>query len=111
MPPPCRDTDDGLNNWFPYGLQAEFELCDLLYRKSKMPAGQIDKLLKIIAAMQAMSGGEATFTTHKDLYNTIDATKLGNTAWDHFNLNYQGKKGDSPPPWQTQDFTVWFCNP
>lgn len=57
-PPPHQDTDNGPNDWFLYGSWAEFELCDLLYRKSKMPAGQVDELLNIIAAMQAMSGGE-----------------------------------------------------
>lgn len=45
-----------------------------------MPAGQIDDLLDIIAVMQALSGGEATFTIHKDLYQTIDMTKLGDAT-------------------------------
>ena len=76
-----------------------------------MLAGQIDDLLDIIAAMQASSGGEATFTTHKDPYQTIDATKLGDAAWNHFNLNFQGKKDNPPLPWQTEEFTVWFCDP
>ena len=64
-----------------------------------MPVGQVDKLLNIIAAMQVMSGGEAAFTSHKDLYDTINVTKLGNAPWNHFNLSYQDKKGDSPPKW------------
>lgn len=38
-------------------------------------------------------------------------TKLGGAPWNHFNLSYQGEKGDSPLKWQTEDFTVWFCNP
>ena len=32
-----------------------------------MPVGQINDLLEIIVAMNAMSGGEAPFATHKDL--------------------------------------------
>ena len=76
-----------------------------------MPAGQIDDLLDIIAAMQALSGGEATFTTHKDLYQTIDATKLSDAAWSHFNLNFQGEKDNPPLLWQTEEFTVWFRDP
>ena len=76
-----------------------------------MPAGQVDELLNIVAAMQAMSGGEPAFTSHKDLYDTIDATKLGDGPWSHFNLSYQGEKGNSPPKWQTKDFTVWFHDP
>lgn len=110
-PPPPRDTDTGPNDWAPYSSRAEFELCDLLYRKSEMPAGQIDELLNIIAALNATGGGDVPFSTHKDLYRTIDATKLGDSPWDHFNLDYQGEKGDNPPPWQTEDFTVWFRDP
>lgn len=109
--PPPRDTDNGPNDWFPYTSRAEFELCDLLYRKSEMPAGQIDELLNIIAAMQAESGGEAAFASHRDLYSTIDATKLGDAPWDHFNLDYQGEKNEPPLPWQTEEFTVWFRDP
>ena len=54
-----------------------------------MPVGQINDLLEIIAVMNAMTGGEGPFKTHKDLYNTIDVTNLGDAPWNHFNLNYQ----------------------
>ena len=56
-------------------------------------------------------GGEAPFATHKDLYSTIDTTNLGDTPWHHFNVNYQGEKSKNPPPWQSKDFAIWFCNP
>ena len=76
-----------------------------------MLAGQINDLLQIITVMNAMTGGEGPFMTHKDLYSMIDATNLGDAPWNHFNLNYQGNKGANPPSWQTKDFTVWFRNP
>lgn len=76
-----------------------------------MLVGQINDLLEIITAMNAMTGGEGPFTTHKDLYNMIDATNLGDAPWNHFNLNYQGKQSANSPSWQVEDFTVWFCNP
>ena len=91
--------------------QAKFELCNLLYRWNEMPAGQINNLLNIITAMNAMSWGEVPFATHKDIYSTIDVTNLGDTPWDHFNLNYQGEKNANPSLWQSEDFTLWFCNP
>ena len=56
-------------------------------------------------------GGEAPFATHKDLYSTIDTTNLGDTPWHYFNVNYQGEKSTNPPPWQSEDFAIWFCNP
>ena len=110
-PLPHRDADTGPNDWTPYASRAEFELCDLLYRRNQMPAGQIDDLLDIVAAMNAAAGGETPFTTHKDLYSTINATILGDAPWDHFNLNYQGETNKNSPSWQTEDFMVWFHNP
>ena len=76
-----------------------------------MPMGQINNLLEIIAAMNAMTGGEGPFKTHKDLYNTINVMNLGDAPWNHFHLNYQGKTNASSPPWQTEDFLVWFWDP
>ena len=73
-----------------------------------MPVGQIDELLEIIVVMNAMTGGEGPFKTHKDLYNTINTTNLGDAPWNHFNLNYQGETNASSPPWQTENFPVWF---
>ena len=76
-----------------------------------MPAGQINDLLDIVAAMNVAAGGETPFTTHKDLYSTINTTILGDAPWDHFDLNYQGETDENSPLWQTKDFTVWFHNP
>ena len=87
-PLPHWDTDNGPNDWTPYLSQAEFELCDLLYRRNEMLVGQINNLLEIIAAMNTMLGGEAPFATHKDLYSTIDTTNLGDAPWHYFNINY-----------------------
>ena len=61
--------------------------------------------------MNAMTSGEGPFKPHKDLYNTINVTNLGDAPWNHFNLNYQGKTKASSPPWQTEDFPVWLRDP
>ena len=45
------------------------------------------------------------------IYGTIDATSLGDTPWNHFNLNYLGEQNENRPSWQMDNFTVWFCNP
>ena len=110
-PPPPWDTDNGLNDWTPYACQTKFKLCDFLYRKNKMLGGQINDLLDIITAMNVMTGGEGPFTAHKDIYSTIDTTNLGDTPWNHFNLNYLGEQNKNPPLWQMGNITVWFHNP
>ena len=71
-----------------------------------MPAGQISNLPEIIVAMSVMTGGVGPFTTHKDLYTTINATNLGDTPWNHFNSNYQDEQSANSPLWQVEDFTV-----
>ena len=73
-----------------------------------MPRGQINDLLEIITAMNAMAGGEDPFKTHKALYSTIDTTNIGDTPWSHFNLNYQGEMNANSLSWHMEDFLVWF---
>ena len=109
--PSHQNADSGPNDWTPYTSWAELKLCHVLYRRNEMLAGQIHNLLNIVAAMNAAVGGEAFFTTHNDIYNTVDATILGDTPCNHFNLNYQGETDENSPLWQNKDFMVWFCNP
>ena len=56
-----------------------------------MLAGQIDDPLDIVATMNAAAGGETPFTTHKDLYSTINTTILGNAPWGPFQPQLPGQ--------------------
>lgn len=78
-----------------------------------MPATIIDELLTIFAAKSVESGGksEPTFFNHKELYDTIDATLLGDASWDSFDLHYKGVVSEDSPSWMSTDHTFWFRDP
>ena len=49
---------------------------------------------------------------HSDLYDTIDATPLGDVPWDSFSMSYNGPLPESNvPSWMTAEFDIWFRDP
>lgn len=77
-----------------------------------MPGGQIDILLKLWAASLAVHGDEPPFHNHQHLYDVVDATKIGDVAWENFTLNYTGVQPDSDvPSWMDGTYEVWFRDP
>ena len=62
----------------PYESRAAFELAEFLYRREQMPATKINELLGIMASMY---DNDPPFRSHKDMYDTIDATRHGDSPW------------------------------
>ena len=108
--PPC-DNEANSDNWTPYNSQAKFELAELLYTCSQIPASEIDHLLNIWAATHVANGQDLLFKDHKNMYATINMTPLGDVAWENFEVQYSGElpNGDIPSR-MTANHTVWFCN-
>jgi hypothetical protein len=82
----------------------------LLYVEEEMSAGQIDKLLKLLATLYDM---EPPFTSHQELYALIDAIKQGEVLWNSFSVTYDGPlpDGTPKPPWMDEKYKVWFRDP
>lgn len=99
-------------DWSPYDSRVEFETADFLFRRNQMPQAQIDTLFDIWAASTGALGGDPPFANHGDLYNTIDATKLGDAPWQSFSAGYTGElpPGDTPP-WMLAKYETWFRDP
>ncbi|KAI5980898.1 hypothetical protein EDD15DRAFT_2204812 [Pisolithus albus] len=58
------------------------------------------------------NGGQPPFSDHNELYETIDATKLGDVRWDTFGLRYSGERPtDNVPPWMDEVYEYWFRDP
>lgn len=74
-----------------------------------MPGSQIDDLMHIWAAQ---SGVPPPFSDHKDLYDTIDSTLVGDAPWESFSVSYSGERPDGEvPPWMDAEYDVWYRNP
>ncbi|KAJ6522564.1 hypothetical protein B0H19DRAFT_1215129 [Mycena capillaripes] len=108
-PPPqeCPAPDD----FSPYANCADFDLADLLYRRVQMSAGAIDELMQNWVS-RPEAAGHPPFADHEDLYNTIDATEIGQVPWELFSVQYNNPiMPGNVTPWKTQEYVVHFRDP
>ena len=76
-----------------------------------MSKRNIDTLIDLWAATLLKHGDTPPFANHTDLFNTIDATPLGDVPWETFSLNYSGEVPDDAPSWMSSSYDVWFRDP
>ncbi|KAH6905748.1 hypothetical protein BKA70DRAFT_1373002 [Coprinopsis sp. MPI-PUGE-AT-0042] len=110
--PPAPSTEqDGEDHFMPFSSSAEFELCDFLYVKTEMSAGNVDELIEILASLYP--DREPPIANHRELHALIDSIKEGDVPWDSFSITYNGPPATtgSLPPWATQQHEVWFRDP
>jgi hypothetical protein len=77
-----------------------------------MSAGDINSILNLWAASLAIHNDTPPFSTAADMYDTIDATPLGDIPWKSFTLLYNGAEpaGDIPS-WMQAEYDVCFRDP
>ena len=102
--PPISNKNS--NDWAPYSNSLQFETAEFLFKKAEMSAGNIDQLCDLWA--HSNPGCVPPFINHKDLYDTIDATKLGDVPWESFELKYSGEHPTNIMPWMDQPYEYWF---
>src|SRR5258707_13727149 len=77
-----------------------------------MSAGHIDKLLQLWAASLASENKDLPFDSHVDLYETIDATRLGDVRWESFRVMYSGNlPAGGVLPWMKATYKSWDGDP
>jgi hypothetical protein len=109
-PPPEDAPPD--HDWFPFRNRVEFELAEFLFVTNQMPANQTNTLLDLWSAWMVPYGSSAPFLNARELYEKIDASRLGDIKWETFDIKYKGKVPDSNvPSWMTEKFEVWYRNP
>jgi hypothetical protein len=112
--PPPTAMEHAPDDFFPYQSRADFELADFLFRKEQMSGTKIGELMDIWAAYQQNRGEEMDppFLGAKGLYDTINATEVGDVAWQAFSIQYNGDiPADKVPTWMTASYEVWFRDP
>ncbi|KAJ7144655.1 hypothetical protein C8R44DRAFT_916737 [Mycena epipterygia] len=72
------------DDWSPYEDSVQFNIADFLFRKVQMSSKNIDYLLEQWALSLAKHEDLGPFQNYQHLYETIDATKLGDAPWQHF---------------------------
>jgi Plavaka transposase len=81
-----------------------------------MSGNKVDELMEIWAAYHLAQYNDDVdpsppFANSRDLYNVIDATELGDVAWQGFSINYDGEVPDDPPNWMSTPYEVWYRDP
>ena len=72
-----------------------------------MSTCNIDQLFELWGDPTA--GGKPPFADHKEMYQTIDATLLGDIPWDSIKLKYSGNRPDGAvSPWMDQTYEFWY---
>ena len=110
--PPLPHTLQGQDDWTPYWNRLEFETTKHLFSDAQISAGKIDNLLYLWGLSLAVHQDKPPFADHKDLYETIDSTPIGDAPWKSFGVRYN----DSHPPgdlpsWMDQTYDVWYRDP
>lgn len=109
-PPPLRSKQSS-NDWTPYRNRLEFETAQFLFSQEEMSAKKIDTLLHLWGTSLAVHGGVPPFANHQDLYNTIDATPLGDVPWSSHSIGYVGDRSGGTAPWMDATYEVHFRDP
>ncbi len=77
-----------------------------------MFASNIDILLKLWGATLAVHDNVPPFASHKDMYEKIDSTCIGNVRWESFTIQYEGTWPDHDvPDWMMAEHKIWFWDP
>ncbi|KAF9234302.1 hypothetical protein BU15DRAFT_90031 [Melanogaster broomeanus] len=107
-PPPVSEKRS--DDWGPYGDQLRFETVEFIFREAEMSGSKIDKLCHLW--QRSINTGSPPFSDHKELYQAIDATCLGDVQWSSFKLRYDGERpADNIPPWMDEAYEFWFRDP
>ena len=69
------------------------------------------KINELLAIMASMYDKDPPFHSHKNLYNTINATTHGASPWKSFFITYSGEMPNNPPLWMTAKYDVWYRDP
>ncbi|KAF8121859.1 hypothetical protein EV363DRAFT_1183993 [Boletus edulis] len=106
-PPPVRSNDD----WTPYRNRLEFETAHFLFSQAEMSGQKIDTLLHLWGVSLAVHGDAPPFANHQDLYETIDATSLGDVPWTSHSVSYIGDRTYDPAPWMDASYEFHIRDP
>ena len=80
-----------------------------------MSGGNINSLLDLWTSAVLKHQDDAPFSSHGDLYNTIDDTTLGDVNWQCFALSYSDSEDvdtdERHHPWKTARYAVYYRDP
>ncbi|KAG6824706.1 hypothetical protein H0H92_006093, partial [Tricholoma furcatifolium] len=110
--PPPPFVDPPPIDWAPYEDRSQFELADLLFRRTEMAADPLNDLMQIWAARHEEEG--PPFASKHHLHDVIDSTDIAGVSWQSFTCRYNGAVEEADvevAPWKLKEYAVWFRDP
>ncbi|KAJ7127251.1 hypothetical protein C8R43DRAFT_1074924 [Mycena crocata] len=108
--PPAPRTAARNDDWSPYEDSVQFDLADFLFRKVQMSSKNIDHLLELWAMSVMKHDEPGPFKNYQHLYETIDATKVGDAPWQCYQTEPLAV-GEDAPAWARQSYEIWYRDP
>ncbi|KAF7299519.1 C2H2-type domain-containing protein [Mycena indigotica] len=105
--PQCELAPD---EWDPYETEVQFRLADFAFRKAQISGSNIDELMEIWALDKLKSDELAPFANADHLYETIDATTLGDAPWKCL-VTDPVSTAASAPEWARRSYEIWYRDP
>ncbi|EIW83868.1 hypothetical protein CONPUDRAFT_119271 [Coniophora puteana RWD-64-598 SS2] len=110
--PPDTPAHQQPDDWSPFESRLAFETADFVFRDVQMSARHINILCRLWALSLVKHHDNPPFLSHKQVYDTIDASTLGEVPWQTFSVTYNGPKPvRNAPPWMSAGYDVWFRDP
>ncbi|KAI1786592.1 hypothetical protein LXA43DRAFT_897672 [Ganoderma leucocontextum] len=108
-PPPPPPVED----WAPFSNGPTFEFAEHTFEKVENSIGEVNELLRILAARDTLHGHHDTppiFRTTQDYFATIDVIPYGELGWDSVAFRYTGPVHANSPSWKHKSYVVHLRN-
>ncbi|KAG2116424.1 uncharacterized protein F5147DRAFT_743077 [Suillus discolor] len=100
--PPTPVPPKSPHDWSPYRNDIEFATAEFSHRL----------IARLNGRAAVKHNDHPPFADHKDLHKVIDATQLGNVAWQCLSVQYTGEHPEhDAPPWMDREYEVWYRDP
>ncbi|KAI0711740.1 hypothetical protein C8Q76DRAFT_769461 [Earliella scabrosa] len=110
-PPPRENAPD----WWPFKNRPHFRMAEWNFEKVQTSQGDVDELLRNLAAQKALETGDPSATTMyknaQEMLDTIDAIPYGDVAWTTFHIKYTGPVTPNTPAWKLKTYEIHTRNP
>ena len=95
FPEPPPPEPKAVDDWSPFKSQAHFEMAKFVYCHTYMSTANTDKLIIMLTNLRDR---KFLFKDHNDLYNTINASDLGDVLWQRSSFKYDKELLDGQVP-------------
>jgi len=109
--PPLPRAPTLNDDWSPYEDEVQYRTADLLYRRIEMSQSNIDDLLELWALSLMKHDNLGPFDSYKHIYDTIDATHVGDAPWKSFQACVDVDLPDDAPSWRQRSYDIYYHDP